>query len=81
MRWKRSEGSRSANCVIHRARWITDREKDLNLAAYISQHKAAEAVVLANVLDILLRSFFGLEVQMCTYNHRNCKCIRHRLNT
>ncbi|MBA0774144.1 hypothetical protein Gotri_009373, partial [Gossypium trilobum] len=63
------------------ARRITDQDKDLKLAAYLSQHEAAEVVVLANVLDILSRSFFGLEVQMCTYNHRNCKCIRRRRNT
>ncbi|KAA3489996.1 hypothetical protein EPI10_033535 [Gossypium australe] len=70
-----------ASCVIRRARRITDQDKDLKLAAYLSQHEAADVVALANVLDILSRSFFGLEVQMSTYNYRNCKCIRHRRST
>ncbi|XVE97584.1 hypothetical protein REPUB_Repub03eG0031900 [Reevesia pubescens] len=42
MRWKRSRGRRSANCVICRARWSTDQIKYLNLAAYISQDDLAE---------------------------------------
>ncbi|MBA0722928.1 hypothetical protein Golax_003558 [Gossypium laxum] len=37
MRWKRSRGRRSANCVICRARWSSDQEKYLNLAAYIGR--------------------------------------------
>ncbi|XP_022729531.1 uncharacterized protein LOC111284821 [Durio zibethinus] len=40
MRWKRSRGRRSATCVICRARWSTDQEKYLNLAAYIGQDQA-----------------------------------------
>ncbi|KAK8602505.1 hypothetical protein V6N13_057866 [Hibiscus sabdariffa] len=40
MRWKRSRGRRSANCVICRARWISDQEKYLNLAAYIGRDEA-----------------------------------------
>ncbi|XVF89171.1 hypothetical protein PTKIN_Ptkin19aG0108500 [Pterospermum kingtungense] len=42
MRWKRSRGRRAASCVICRARWTTDQEKYLNLAAYISQDEAAD---------------------------------------
>ncbi|XP_039044185.1 uncharacterized protein LOC120183578 [Hibiscus syriacus] len=40
LRWKRSRGRRSANCVICRARWSSDQEKYLNLAAYIGRDEA-----------------------------------------
>ncbi|KAF6164513.1 hypothetical protein GIB67_025339 [Kingdonia uniflora] len=38
LKWKRSKGRRSANCVMCRARWKDrqDQERYLNLAAYIS---------------------------------------------
>ncbi|XVF35433.1 hypothetical protein REPUB_Repub18cG0145400 [Reevesia pubescens] len=43
IRWKRSRGRRSANCVICRARWsTTDQAKYLNLAAYIIQDDTAD---------------------------------------
>ncbi|KAK8509266.1 hypothetical protein V6N13_062317 [Hibiscus sabdariffa] len=41
-RWKRSRGRRSANCVICRARWRSDQEKYLNLAAYIGRDEAED---------------------------------------
>lgn len=42
LRWKRSRGRRSANCVLCRARWRTDLETYLNLAAYVSEDDTAD---------------------------------------
>lgn len=45
IKWRRSRGRRGGSCVICRARWrdLSDQERYLNLAAYVSEDDTAQS--------------------------------------